>query len=230
VALTLAAAQSPAADCELPQGASCVRVEAEGTAAAAPDRAVLHLAVLTEAGTARQAASENARKADAVLKALREALGSSGRVETSGYALTPRYDRSPEGSAPKLAGYAASNTVKVTLDDLDLVGRAIDAALAAGANDVQSLSFTLRDEAPVRTRALTVAAAQARAEADAVAGALGLKVVRVASVVEGGETRPPVPMFERMSARADGAPPTPVEPGVVEFRAQVVLTAEVGPR
>jgi hypothetical protein len=42
--------------------------------------------------------------------------------------------------------------------------------------------------------------------------------------------RPPVPVFERMSARADGAPPTPVEPGVVEFRAQVALTAEVGPR
>ena len=231
VALALAAAPvSPAAECDLAPGASCVRVESSGTATAAPDRAVLHVAVLTEAGTARQAATENARKADALLKALREALGSAARVETSGYALTPRYDRSPEGSAPKLAGYAAGNTLKVTLDDLTLVGRAIDAALGAGANDVQSLSFTLRDEGPVRTRALTAAAIQAKAEADAVAEALGLKVVRVVSLVEGGETRPPVPMFERMTAQTAGAPPTPVDPGLVEFQAHVVLTAEVGPR
>jgi len=76
------------------------------------------------------------------------------------------------------------NVVQVTLDDLAKIGTVIDSATLAGANHVQGIQFTLRDQDAVRAEALRQAASRARAEAELLAAALGLKVVRAASVEE----------------------------------------------
>jgi len=117
----------------------------------------------------------------------------------------------------------------VTLDDLARIGTVIDSATEAGANYVQGIQFTLRDQDAVRAQALREAASRARAEVDVLAATLGLKVVRVLSVEENSPRVLPVRAYmgaQRATMATAGAP-TPVEAGTLDVSANVVLTVEV---
>ena len=108
-----------------------------GTVTAAPDQAVLVLAIQT-AVSATQAAADN----PAAMTNVTEALGSIGigknSIETVSYTLSPVYENNPNKPvSSKIIGYSATNTIQVTTQDFSLVGKAIDAAVSAGANEVQ---------------------------------------------------------------------------------------------
>ncbi|HXG67892.1 MAG TPA: SIMPL domain-containing protein [Blastocatellia bacterium] len=205
-----------------------VRVTGEATVMAKPDQAQIDIGVVTQAATAQAAASQNAQQLDAVLAELRSALGPSADIQTIGYSLNPVYRYPKEGGKPTITGYTASNIVQVKINDLTKVGQAIDAATRSGANTIHRLQFTLRDEQAAQSQALREAATKAKAQAEALAGALGLKISRVLSVTESGAVgRPPVPVAARAEA-FDVA--TPVEPGMIEVHATVTLTAELSNR
>jgi uncharacterized protein YggE len=120
--------------------------------------------------------------------------------------------------------------VQVTLDDLGRIGDVIDAATRAGANRVQGIQFTLRDQDAVRAEALREAATRARAEAEVLAAALNLKVLRVLTVEEASPQIIPVRAHMAVARTASAAEvATPVEAGTLELSANVTLTVEVGP-
>lgn len=204
-----------------------IRVTGEATVTAKPDRAEINIGVLTQATTGQAAATQNAQKQDAVLSELRKVLGLAAEIKTISYSLSPNYRYPKEGGQPTIAGYTASNIVQVTTNDLAQVGKVIDVATQSGANTVQSLRFTLKDEQRVRAQALGEAAIRARGKADALASALGLKIVRVLHIDEGGVTMP-LPMNTRaFSAEAGVAVATPVESGTIDVHATVTLTVEI---
>jgi uncharacterized protein YggE len=209
---------------------SSIRVTGDAVVTAKPDRARIDVGVVTQAPQSQDAAAQNARRVDGVLAALRKALGASADIKTISYSLNPNYQYQPNGREPKITGYTATNVVRVTLDDLAKIGNVIDGATQAGANQVQSIQFTLRDEQAVRGQALREAALKARAEADALAAALGLKINRIMSVEEAGPIV--VPMRDVMfAARAEAAAaPTPIQAGTIEVTANVTLTVEVTAR
>jgi hypothetical protein len=215
--------------------ASVVRVvvTGESTVQAQPDTAVLTLAVVTQNASASEAQAENASKTDAVVRAVRAAAGAGAEVRTSGYSLQPQYAYK-EGAPPTITSYIVRNGVTLTTGELSRVGAVIDAASRAGANSVDGLSFTLRDDAQARQRALSEATREALSKARAVATTLGGSIVRVVEVQEAGAFRPPVPVYTaelgRAAVTSQAATPTPVEPGSLEIRAQVQLVAEVETR
>ena len=164
-----------------------------------------------------------------MLAAVRKATGAAV-LKTISYTLNPTYQYHPQGEEPTITGYSALNVVQVTLDDLARIGTVIDSATQAGANHVQGIQFTLRDQDAVRTAALRQAATRARAEADVLAAALGLKVVRVLSVEENSPRVVPVRAYMGAArALATAAAPTPVEAGTLDVTADVMLTVEVSP-
>ena len=206
-----------------------VRATGESVIQAKPDLARIDFGVTTQGPTAQAAGAQNAKQFEAVLAALRKALGPSAEVKTVNYSLQPEYKYPKEGGKPQIVGYTATNIVQATTTDLDRVGPLIDAATQAGATNVQQLQFTLKDEQAVRAQALAEAARKARGNAEAIAQALGLKVVRVLSAQAGGG--PVVPlrrenMMMAMSKAADAAP-TPIESGNIEVHATVSLMLEV---
>jgi uncharacterized protein len=205
-----------------------IRVGGEATITAKPDQAELNLGVVSQATTGQAAGAQNAQKLDSVLAQLRKVLGSGAEIKTLSYSLTPNYRYPKEGGQPSISGYTASNVIEIKTGDLSQVGKLIDVATQSGANTVQSLRFTLKDEQPVLSQALKAAAVKARAKADALASALGLRIVRVLQVVEGGQPVRPV-FAEAMTMRASesAAPPTPVEPGTIEVQASVTLVVEI---
>ena len=201
-----------------------IRATGEATVTARPDRAQIDIGVVTQADTSQAAVTQNAQKLEATLAKLRQLLGANADIKTISYNVTPNYRYPKEGGEPTIAGYTATNVVRVTLDDLTKVGTVIDTASEAGSNRIQNLRFMLKDEGTVKAQALREAALQARAKSQALAAALDLKVVRILSVSESGS--PSYPVREVAFARAQDAS-TPIEPGTIEVRAEVTLTVEI---
>ena len=203
-----------------------ITVSGDATISAEPDQAEIDIGVVTQARTAPDASKENAERLARVLAEIKKQLGKGDEVKTSGYSVAPNY-RYPQGGKPEIVGYTASNTLRIKTTNLSLVGRLIDSAMQAGANNVNRLVFTLKDELAAQLGALKMASAKARAKAEAVTAALGLKIVRIISVNEGERMVQPI-YRQAMAARAEAASaPTPVEPGTVEVRSTVSMTVEV---
>ena len=200
-----------------------IRTTGEATVTVRPDRAMIDVGVVTQAGTSQAAVTQNAQKLEATLARLRQMLGAGADIKTISYSVTPNYQYPREGGQPTITGYTATNIVRVTLDDLTKVGNVIDTATQGGANQIQNLRFTLKDESPVKAQALREAAVKARASAQALASALDMTVVRVLSVVEAGS--PVIPIRDVAFAKAEGAS-TPIEPGTIEVTASVTFTVE----
>jgi uncharacterized protein YggE len=208
------------------QDKSVVRASADAVVQVAPDRARVDVGVVSQAQTAQAAGEENARRVQQVMAELRKLVGPKAEIKTLYYSVQPNYRTPRPGGSPEIAGYTASNTVQVTLDDLSLVGKVIDGAMRSGANNIHGVQFSIRDEKPARAQALAQAAQIARAEAEAIAKALGLRVIRVHGAEE-GERQPVFPMQTRM-AMAEAAQ-TPIEPGAIDVRGSVTVTLEVQP-
>jgi uncharacterized protein YggE len=202
-----------------------VQAMGEAVIQAKPDQAKLTVGVVTQAQTAQAAAAQNATQTQATLDKLRPALGTAGEIHTSGYSLNPNYQYPRDGGQPTITGYTASNTVEVTTSDLAGLGKLIDVVVAGGANRIQGVQFTVKNEAPARAQALGEAVRQARANAEAMAAAMRLQLGIVLSLEQGSPqvVRPVVRQF----AAAAVAAPTAIEPGTVEVRATVTLTMEV---
>ncbi len=129
----------------------------------------------------------------------------------------------PAPAPARAAGqYRVSNTVRVTIRDLDKAGHLLDAAVAAGANEVWGVTFEIEKPEPLAAEARDKAAQDARAHAEALAKAQGRTLGDVVSVSEsvGGGVRPmPAPY---MAKTADmGSIETPVAPGEVAVSAQL---------
>ena len=204
-----------------------VRASGEATVSARPDRAEISIGVINQSPTAQAAASANATQTTQVIEAIKRTLGQGGELKTAGYSISPQYQYSA-GRSPKITGYQASNTVLVIVNDLTLLGKVIDSASDSGANNINGVTFSLKDETVVRSQALAEAATKARAAAEAIAKALNTHIVGVLQA-ETNETPTFRPMNRSFAAMAQGAvaAPTPIEPGDLDIHATVTVTLEV---
>ena len=211
--------------------ATQVIVSGDSLVQAQPDTAVIQIAVVTQNKSALAAQEENARRSEAVSRAVRATAGANAEIKTSGYTVQPQYQYR-QNQTPLITGYEARNSVLVTLSELNRVGAVVDAASTAGANSVDSLRFILRRDQQVRQQALADATREAMAKAQAVASALGGRVTRIVEVQEAGtiRPRPPVPFdgADAVQLRAVRENvPTPIEAGTLDVTSQVQLTVEI---
>jgi len=204
-----------------------ILVSGDAIVKAQPDTAILMISVVTQAEKALDAQQQNAVKSEAVVRAIKAAL-SGVEVKTSGYSLQPqRVYR--ENQPPSITGYEARNTVTVTLSDLTKVGTVIDTSSQAGANDIGSIAFTLRQDRPARDQALKDATREAIGKAQVIAQALNGRVVRIVEIQEEG-FRPPIPFLQMETYATVGAKrevSTPIEVGSLDIMSRVQLIAEV---
>ena len=203
-----------------------IEVTGEAEVKVAPDAAQLHFGVTTRADNAAAAAQQNATRMKAVLDAVRKALGSDAQIGTGTYSLRAEHSSPRDGTPARVIGYTASNIVRLETRELARLGELIDIATQAGANQVQRIVFILSDPAAAHRRALGDAVADARARAEAIAAALGVKPGPVQSAIEQemGPIRPY--MQDAVMARAEAAA-TPIEPGMVSVRSRVLLRIEI---
>ena len=210
------------------QSARTIEVTGSGEAHVAPDVASLNLAIETHAPTAQQSAGQNAALAQKVVDALSTKLQGKGKVWTGGYSLYPEYNEPRPNEKAVVTGYRAENSITVETGEIGLLGGLIDTAIEAGANRINFLNFTLRDESQARSQAIALAAKDAQAQAASLAKSLGVTlgpVVKATTVAQSGA----MPMM-RMGAMAMGSSmgaPTPVQPNEVTVPATVSITYQI---
>jgi uncharacterized protein len=204
-----------------------ILVTGDAIVKAQPDTAIMTISVVTQAKQALDAQQQNAVRSDAVVRAIKAAVPGA-EVKTSGYSLQPqRVYR--ENQPPTITGYEARNAVTVTLSDLTKVGTVIDTSSQAGANDISSIMFTLRQDRPARDQALKDATREALNKAQVMAQAITGRVVRIVEIQEEG-FRPPQPIFQMETFATAGAKrdvSTPIEVGSLDITSRVQLIAEV---
>ncbi len=202
-----------------------ITVSGEGEASAAPTQANLSAGVSSLAATADAALAQNARNMTAVFATLKRLGVPERSIQTSNFSIQPQYADNPRGNGPgKITGYLVSNQVDVTLDDTKKLGPALDALVQAGANQINSVSFAIKDQSALQETARKAAIADARRRAETYATAAGVSVGTVLSIQEGGASGP-VPMFRVMAARAPAG--TPIAAGELNVSASVTVTYQL---
>jgi uncharacterized protein YggE len=141
-----------------------------GTVTLPPDRAVLRVEVMTADSSAAGATIANGPLVASVDSALRVVGLSEAAIRPVGFTLSQRRD--PTGQEPP-SGYEARTALEVRVDDVNALGRILDAAIEAGATGVPSISFRSDSIAVARRRALATAVAAARDDAETLALAAG---------------------------------------------------------
>jgi uncharacterized protein YggE len=202
--------------------APVIRVSGEGTSSSNPDMLRLQIAVVTHDTSAQGAAAENASVVGNVLQSLRALLGIGSSVTTVDYSLSPRYVPTADGREQIQRGFTARNTLRVETADFNKAGQLIDAAIAAGANDIGGIEYTLRNQAKLRADAMGEAARDARAKAEALAAAMNVKLGSIRKIEDSQWY--PAPMAERLGS---GEQQTEILSGPVRVHATVTITFDI---
>ncbi|MFN9163267.1 MAG: SIMPL domain-containing protein [Alphaproteobacteria bacterium] len=204
-----------------------VTVSGLGEVKVRPDMASVSTGVTTDGPTARAALARNNTAMEAVLKALKDAGVDSDDVQTSNFSVQPIYVSMQPGqvSAPKIVSYQVSNQVTAKVRNIGKLGATLDALVQAGSNQINSVSFDVKDPAAATNEARKKAIADARAKADLYAGAADASVGTVMQISE-VSVSPIMPVSYRM-AEMSAAPAVPIAAGQSTLSATVTVTFEL---
>ena len=179
-------------------------VSATGEVTRVPDVAIISAGVVTRAPTATGALQDAADRMARVQAALTRAGIAARDIQTSNLSLNPEY-RYENNQAPQLVAYTASNQLSVRFRDIRNSGKILDALVKEGANQINGPNLTIDQPDAALDEARGAAVRMGRARADLYARSLGMRVVRLVSISEGGGNYPPPPMPVMMQARAQAA-------------------------
>ena len=220
----VAAAKAPAsanlADGEPPP--RTISVTGSGKTVLTPDIAYINIGVQTEDQDASSAVSENTLQTQEVIDALTAAGVAKEDIQTTNFNIYPRQDYDPQGQPTGEITYIVTNTVYVTVRDLDQIGDLLNSAVAAGANTIHGIQFDVDDKAEALSdaRASAVKNAETIAQELAAAADVGLGEIQSISTFTGGY---PSPLFEGRGGGANimADAPVPISAG------QMIVTVEV---
>jgi hypothetical protein len=224
-AMVLIGTASAAVDTSVPQ--KVIQTSGSGTVTGSPDRVQLSFSVQTENPDVKTAQVDNAARMTQVIDNLVAAGVPRDSIKTTGYSIYPVYQDSTGILDRKIKTYQVTNTLQVTLTDVSRAGDIIDIAVASGINEVSSIQFMLSDSQNqiLRSEALKKAVVNARADADTVAGAMGVIISSTQNVdISQGYSPVVYDSSYAMWAMAKSEVPTPIQPNDVTVTAQVSIT------
>lgn len=189
----------------------------------APDVAYLSVAVEARSKSSREAQRQNAEQTTAVRKRLTDAGIPTSGLRTIALSLDQEAEVVNGRRVPR--EYVARNGLEIRIDDLARVGEIADTVVQAGATSLGGIRFDVRDRASAEQEAIRLAVADARGRAEAAAAGVGRTIDRIIRIEDQREeVQIPRPLI---MMRGEGAAATPVEPGVIDIRARVTLTASM---
>ena len=202
-----------------------INVNGTGTVFGSPDIATADIAVVTRGVTVKPASDENTRLMAGVISAL-QALGVEDKdIRTSNYSIFVEQPVKPDGTLSETREYVINNTVAVTFRDLSKVGEGLEAAIAAGANQVSNIAFSIEDTAALASEARTKAMADAQARGQQLADAAGVTIDRPYSI---SESYAYIPQLRSLDFGVGGAvaaeAPVPVQSGQISVQVDVSVT------
>ena len=226
-----------------------IAVEGIGEFEAKPDIARITLGCESQSASAAEAASATAAKISAVITAVEQTGVPAKDIQTSQVSIYSEYTpptpppaplAAPAGpgkgvatavaapAAPQLV-YRATNSVSVTMRQIDRAGAVIGAAFATGANQAGGIQFDIENHQPLVDQARAKAVADASHRAQELARLSNVKLGRVLGVMEGAAEEPgPRPYALKAASFAADSSVAPVESGQIKVTYAVRVTYALG--
>jgi uncharacterized protein YggE len=193
-----------------------------------PDVGRVTVGIETQASSLQKAVDDNKAKMNSLLDTLKQLGLADKDIRTSNYSVYTERASAPamgaEVSTDQMI-YHVTNQVDVTVRDVNRIGEVLDKAVAAGANNIYGVNFSVEDTAGLEADAREKAVADARARAEELARLNGVQLGEVLTVSEviGGSA---YPMY-RDAMGLGGGGGTPVQPGELEMSLSIQITYAV---
>ncbi len=192
-------------------------VVGNGSVSVQPDIANVELGVMTENVSLLEAQQANAEAMNQVIEALLRLGIPRENIQTTSYTVNPRYDF--VDGEQIFRGYQVTNLISVSITAIDQIGSILDAAVESGANQVNSIQFTVQNSDAYKQQALQEALANAQGKANALATSMQVNLNPIPFRIKELSETMPIP-FSKMALSAEAAA-TPIEPGELEIRANL---------
>jgi uncharacterized protein len=204
-----------------PSSDTGISVTGTGKVSVKPDIAVSTIGIQVTGSSLTDATNQANSKMSAVIDKIKSMGVADKDIQTTNYSVQPITNQPKSNDeTPTITGYRIDNQVTVTVRKIDDLGKILDAAVAAGANNIYGISFSVGDPTPYEQQARAAAVKDAMDKADQLAKAGGITLGKVISISENVAT--PRPVFAAAAPLAAGGS-VPVETG----ETQISVTVEM---
>jgi uncharacterized protein YggE len=209
-----------------PMATRTISVNGTGTVYLTPDIAYINIGVHTDGAEVGQVVDGNSLKSQSVIKAIK-ALGVADKdIQTSNFSVINSVQYDPTTGADLGMTYSVDNSVVVTMRDMTKLSALLDAVIAAGANNINSVLFDIADKSAAVQEARLLAMKNAKDLATELTSGLGVTLGPVQSLSYYDNS--PSPYFgiggESMSSSAST---TPINPGQMQLTVNVSISYEI---
>ena len=199
-----------------------------GQATGKPDIAHVTVGIETQASSLQKAVDDNKAKMNNLLDTLKKLGLADKDIQTSNYSVYTERASTPTPGAEVNTDqmiYHVTNQVDVTVRDVSQIGEVLDKAVAAGANNIYGVNFSVEDTAALEADARTEAVADAKARAAELAQLNGVQLGEMQSVSEviGSSASP----MDYSAKGMGGGGGTPVQPGELQMNMSIQITYAV---
>ena len=204
-----------------------ISVDGSSTIKVAPDKVTISISIENTAKGSKLASAQKGQIMQNIQSGILGLAITKDKMQTTNYNLYPVYNT--KDNSREIIGYSVSNEITVTIDNIDMVGTVIDTAINAGASNVNSIEFGLKDSQVYKDKVLQQAIADAKRKAQVVANSLEKSIVNVVSVNTGStyiEAKNFNNAMYMRAADATGAT-SPIQSGDISVRANVSVVFEM---
>jgi len=201
-------------------------VTGEGKVTVPPDIAVVSAGVQAQAGTVKLVQDQLNTSINAVTAAVKKAGVADKDIQTAGYNINPMYDYG--AGTPRITGYQASTNLTIKVRAIDNANAVIDAATAAGTNQIGGITFDVDDKTKAQNEARVLAVNDAKTKAVNAAKIAGFSLGKIINYSEDfGNAPRPVPMLATADKGLGAGAPTQIETGTNEIAVTVSLSYQI---
>lgn len=204
-----------------------ITVTGSGKSYLTPDIATISIGVHSEDVDVVTALNDNTAKVQAVHTALTEFGVATNDIQTTNFSVYPSQQYGAMGEFVGMK-YMVDNSVTITVRDLSKFGQILSSVIPKGANNIYGINFDASDRTKAMADAQDAAIKNARAQADEVAEAAGVKVGKVITISKSSSQ--PVPMYDGYGRGGGGmaeAAPAPISSGQLLVSVDVYITYEM---
>lgn len=204
-----------------------IMVQGSGKAYATPNVAKYTISISTGPQVSAEAALKKLSELSGpVVAAVKKQGVDEKDIATTNLSINPQYDFT--SGRQTLRGFEASESLELTIRDLDKIGTILSVATGEGVNAAGGLSFQADDIEQVRIAAQQDAIEDAKEKAEALAKSLGVGLGRVKNFSAQDVGQGPVPFYDKAVESAAGGVAVPEVPaGTQEIRMGVTVTYEL---
>lgn len=204
---------------------SGISVNGQGKVSLKPNIAIANIGVDITTVSLTDATAQSNSKMTAVIDKLKSLGIDEKDIQTTNYSLYPitQQPPKPDGSGtPGITGYRVSNQVRVTIRKIADVGKALDAAVGAGANNIYGVTFGVDDLTPYQQQARAAAIKDAQDKATQLAKTANIQLGPVIAISEGSQSPSPI-RYAATAFSAAGASDVPVQTGEMQVTVDVTV-------